>query len=344
MKIIPVYSPVLTLPQHGCGSEGARKTGASSKDPTLEQTCYVNKTDGPVTVFIENSPQRYGIPRPGGGFFCITCEGQFCQTEKTLYCSDNAVWFSDPWILYTRSEEGELVYNTNPRRRSAYNDSMVRTMDGQFLFHGYRVPLVYARDDIGIQETGELFIAEDYRKGLHGELLEQHRYIMALAWGELVITTNREAMCMTAGSQKRIHWGSKCRDAIDICYNNLGNFVLTAKGQVFYTLTGTRWKSLCGNAVAIATRRYTEELAVADQDGNIWIWNWEQVGKKGRVLPTEELLLSFPGKYISEVAISDRLVAVKFSDCTYSVYDRKQKQFCFRDGRNRQKGEYVPEM
>lgn len=283
-----------------------------------ELHCVKNGSGGTAVFSIKDTLLKYSVPA-GGEFYMNYHWRGFLQTFSMVSCSDHCVVvrtgkqcfeFTDDEYRYW-DEEYEPICR-GPLRLDC---------DGAIFPGGYRYtrsahgnPVVYVKDDTGVDSMGNLLLPYDCRYRYQLEQLEQ-RLISADAQGELCITSDRRILCRGKLTLE------EADPAVGIasCYH--GYLVHTQCGDVYFSNNGSGWQLIGDLASAIAA--YDDLVAWADIHGNVYIY------KDGAQNLGCAAVLRFPGKYISEMDISGKLIALKFLDGTFTVMEWGTQKIVF---------------
>ena len=101
--------------------------------------------------------------------------------------------------------------------------------------------------------------------------------------------------------------------AIEIVECDCGYVVLTKSGDIFFSANGCGWEKIGEHAVAMATCNRT--VAYGDIQGNVYIYQYDR-----HTLACGPVL-HFEGQ-ITELAVSQDFVVLRFLDNTFDVADR----------------------
>lgn len=260
---------------------------------------------------------EFGVP-PKGVFHCVLCDGRFVLPIQTLWNygkTGACVW--DGYLCYEFDQENTSwvrVY-TQPICQGWFGlDYEGRVCMGDYRFpcgeNGY--PIVNIRNGIAVDTKGLLTVPIEER----AYIPEGYHFILAEAQGQLCITEKRQLLCRG----KLVLPGEKMLDA---CTCRHGYLVLKLNGETRFSTNGAGWQELDDNAVAISGGENT--IAIADANGNIFIYQHDHhsLHSCGK--------LSFPGKQISEISVSDETVIIKFLDSTFDIIDWRTGATCLDD-------------
>lgn len=274
----------------------------------MELVCLRNRSGGSVVIRVTDTHLKYGIPMDGD-FYFVCCKGGFVQTFSMLECGDDEV------ILRTGAHWCQIneEFTRHSRDSSLYicTGNLALATDGAVFAGGYRFPkspegnpVVYVQDGVGIDAQGfPLLMKKDaYR------YRTDDRLIAATAAAELCITSKRRILCRAAQTLEE----SDLAVRIEQC--DCGYLVLTKRGDVFFSDIGNDWQQIGKNAVTLAS--WDGLVAYGDIDGNVYVYQYD------RNTLGDCSVLQFPGKYITELAIFGKLVAVKFLDGSFDIADR----------------------
>jgi len=269
--------------------------------------CLQNTSGKHVVITVCGTTLRYGIP-DGGRFYYVESSGGFVQTFSRLRCSNHeaeirtgkhSLVFTEESMACREDEDGPVC-----------GDRLSLNSDGTVLVGGYRFslsphgnPVVYVRDGIGIDSRGLLMCPREYE----GRYRQRTGLISAAAWGELCITDGRKVLCRGKQTLKTE------APAMEIAACDDGYLVQTAPGGVYASSDGVRWQKTGEQATAIAA--FQNLIAWADTQGNVYVCRLDESGS------AHAATLRFPGKHITELAISAKLAAVMFADGTFAVLD-----------------------
>lgn len=297
MKVYQIVGAEVELPFCDC-------TGGAA----MELVCLRNRAGGPAVIRISGTHLKYSVPE-NGDFYFVSCKDGFVQTFSTLECSNHEV------ILRTGTHRCQITeeFTRSSRDCGLYicDGNLALATDGAVLAGGYRFlkspegnPVVYVQDGAGIDAWGFPLLPEKdtYR------YRTDDRLIVATAEAELCITSERRILCMAEPTLEEID------PAVQITQCDCGYLVLTKFGDVFFSDTGTDWQQIGENAVTLAA--WDRWVAYGDIYGNVYAYQYDR--NTLGACP----VLRFPGKYITELAISEELVAVKFLDNSFDIADR----------------------
>lgn len=260
---------------------------------------------------------QFGIP-PKGQFRGVMCGKAFVQPIQTLTNDGKtAAFVRDGYLCYAFDQEGNSYYldELAPIYRGFYgmDHTGCATIGGYPSPYGENgSPVVYIQDGIGVDAAGGLtMLPEDRVFSPKG-----YRFILAAAQGNLCITGDRRVIC-------RNEFVLEGERAVAACACRYGYLVLTQNGETRFSTNGRGWQELDDNAVAISAMDDT--IAIGDRNGDVFIYQHNDHSLLGCGK------LSFPGKHISEIAVSDETVIVKFSDCSFDIIDWRTKKTCLDD-------------
>lgn len=282
--------------------------GTDTTGGEMELICLQNTSGKHAVITVCGTTLQYGIP-DGGRFYYVGCQGGFVQTFARLRCSDYKAVIRTGMQCWEITEESKVYHEDTDRPICEGNLGL--DCDGAVLVGGYRFslspygnPVVYVRDGVGIDSKGMLMCPREYE----GRYRQKTGLISAAAWGELCITDKRKVLCR--GKQTL-----KTEDpAVEIAACDDGYLVQTATGGVYASCDGVRWQQTGEQATAIAA--FQSLIAWADTQGNVYMCRLDEE------LSACAATLRFPGKRIIELAISEKLATVMFSDGTFAVLDR----------------------
>lgn len=279
---------------------------SSTAGKDMELVCRTNKTGSNALFTVSGTVFEYSIPNEGR-FYYVSCEGAFVHGFSTLSCSDDTV------IIRTGRHYCRLNVDRGTKfwedREPVSGSFFALGTDGSFLVGGHRVPLsstsspvVCVRDGVCINSRGRVVMApNDLRYRIN------KRIITAAAGGELCITDHRKILCRGMLTLE------ECSQAISALVCDHGYLILSKNAEVWFSSNGEGWQLLSEEACAIAAKH--DLIAYADIDGNVHVY---RDGKQGL---NRCALLHFPGKHVSEMDISRKFLALKFSDCTFDIFD-----------------------
>ena len=307
VSIKKLEGPALTIPL--ClDSAGKRLQLVRFENPSKNNAAVITVNPG---------NRRFGVP-PGGIFHCVMCDGAFVQSVPTLWNWGKArALVRDGRMCYTFDRES--ASGVRERCEPIYPGFFGLDFQGNVRIGEYRfpcgehgAPVVSIRDGIGVDAEGLLTIPLCDR----AHFPEGYRFLQASDRGQLCILGDRRVLCRG----KLILNGDRCLDA---CTCDRGYLVLTLEGDALFSSNGVGWQLLEAQAVAIAGGENT--IAIADSCGTLYLYqsNDRSLFACGK--------LTFPGRCISEIAVSDETVMVKFSDCAFDIIDWKSGKTCLDD-------------
>ena len=230
------------------------------------------------------------------------------QTFSMVRCSDRKVTVRTGRYIYEMEEE-------RGRRKGEEYEPICRGLtgldyDGALLSGVHRLPcswkrnpVVYVQDDIVIDSRGEMMLPQEHRYPYDTEL----SLISALEWGALCITSDRRVLCRGELTLE------EADPALGITTCEHGYLVQTQCGDVYFSTNGRGWQLIGDNASAISASG--DLVAWADTEGTVYLY---QYGKHNLNCVS---VRRFPGRYVTELDVSSRLVALKFLDGRFDVID-----------------------
>lgn len=281
---------------------------SSTTGREVELVCLTNQSGSKVLLTISGTGLEYGIPDKGR-FYYVSCEGAFVQSFPSLSCSDDTVIIrTGRHYCSLKAERGTKFWvDEEPISGSMF----ALDTDGSFLVGSHRVPLsstsspvVCVRDGVCINARGRVVMApNDLRYRIN------KRVITAAAGGELCITDHRKILCRGMLTLE------ECSQAISALVCDHGYLILSKNAEVWFSSNGEGWQLLSEESCAIAAKH--DLIAHADIDGNVHVY---RDGEQGL---NRCGLLHFPGKHVSEMDISRKFLALKFSDCSFDIFDHR---------------------
>lgn len=266
-----------------------------------------NESGGTAVFSIKDTFLKYSVP-DGGRFYMNYHRGGFVQTFSMVNCRDHCVVIRTGKQCFEIEDDGYKYWDEEyePICKGPLRlDCSGAVFPGGYRYtrSGYGNPVVYVRNDTGIDSMGNVLLPYDRR---HWYQIEQ-RLISADVQGELCITSDRRVLCRGRLTLE------EADPAVGIAGCNRGYLVHTQCGDVYFSNNGSGWQLIGDLASAIAA--YDDLVTWADIHGNVYVY------KDGKQNLGCAAVLRFSGKYISEMDISRKLIALKFLDGTFAVLD-----------------------
>ena len=297
MKVYQVVGAEVDLPFCDCIDKTA-----------MELVCLRNRSGGQAVIRVADTLLKYVVPNEGE-FFFVSCSDAFVQTFPMIECGNHEV------ILRTGTHWCQMTeeFTRSSRDSGLYicDGNLALTTDGAVLAGSYRFlkspegnSVVYVQDGVGIDAQGFALMPEKdaYR------YRTDDRLIAATAAAELCVTSERRILCRAKPTLE------ESDAAVRIAQCDCGYLVLTKCGDVFFSSNGSGWQQIGENAVNLAT--WDRWVAYGDIYGDVYVYQYDR--NTLGACP----VLRFPGKHITELAISKELVAVKFLDNSFDIADR----------------------
>ena len=303
----------------------------SIKKKPMRLVQFVNDSaDHKMQIIIKKVDMRFGVP-PKGFFYCVMCGDAFVQAVPmlvnhifdTIICDgldyhefdiDDEHYEFDEEIDYQKNREKEPpIFSPGYFRLGMdYNGKIIMNDRYPYVLTGN--PLVYVQDGLGIDSEGNAVIPEENRADKLRSRIITNRFgkIMAGIFGlRLCISGDRQLVYC----QQPVLKGKK---VISIACGYHAYVVLLHNGEVRYSRRGTRWSKLTDQAVSISVEENT--IAVANKSGEVLLFSID----KDSMCECGKLL--FENRYISEIAVCEKKLAVRFADCTFDIVNWETKE------------------